>query len=320
MRAKIILLLLGLMPFSLFAGERCGKYCPPDGKILLVTGQDIENIEAYLKAVKIESGGFAAYTSVEEAEGLTEQGNNGGGIQFTDKIAKDHPHSVIQLALYMLDSCEKVYSGDVNASLDKIGAWIKSANRPVYFRIGYEFDYPDNAYPPDQYVKAYRYIVDRFRKAGIANVAYVWHSYAQKVERPHEDWYPGDEYVDWFAVSYFDQKEFKELNQMAELAEKHHKPLMIAESCPWRMSTSKNSRSWEKWFVPYFQFIEKRNVKIVSYINCDWDQIPLFQSMGWKDSRVQSNPTIMKRWIEEVSQDKYLKASSNLFQLLGYEN
>lgn len=295
------------------------KFVPPDGKILLITGQDTEAIEAYMKSVKIESGGFAAYTSIQSADGLTAPADNGGGIQHAEQIANDHPNSVIQLALYMVDACEAVTSGDADANVDAIGNWIKSTKRPVYLRIGYEFDLPENHYKPAEYIKAYRHIVDRFRKNGVTNVAYVWHSYAQKIERPFEDWYPGDNYVDWFAVSYFDQKNFSAMNRFAELADLHKKPLMIAESSPWRFSTSVDSRAWAAWFIPIMDFIRNKHVKIWSYINCDWDQLPLFKTEGWGDTRVQSNPTIRKLWSEEISKDRYLKASPDLFEKLGYQ-
>jgi len=299
------------------ANEPAGRFVPPAGKIILIVGQDVENIKAYLESVKIVPAGFAAYTSAEFAEGLTDETDNGGGPQHAQVLVDRYPNTVLQLALYMVNEAEKVYSGDVDESLDKIADWIKSAQRPVFFRIGYEFDLPENYYEPKSYVQAYRYIVDRFRKRGVTNAAYVWHSYASKVSRPHEDWYPGDDYVDWFAISYFDQPQ-TQMNAMADLAERHKKPLMIAESAPWHFFTQNDDRAWKEWFVPMFKFAEARNVKAISYINCDWDATPLFVSMGWGDTRIQSNWALMKEWIAEISKEKYLKSSPGLFSTLGY--
>ncbi len=117
------------------------------------------------------------------------------------------------------------------------------------------------------------------------------------MSRPHLDWYPGDDYVDWFAISYFDQQHTY-MNQFVQLAKKHEKPLMIAEASPWYLSTSKSDAAWKKWFVPFFTFIRENNVKAVSYINCDWDKLPLFCFGGLgrlKSSIEQGNQGEMDR-------------------------
>ncbi|MCG3204294.1 MAG: Beta-1,3-xylanase XYL4 [Elusimicrobia bacterium] len=304
--------------FPVSAGNHESVFLPPKGKILLIVGQDVQNISAYMEKVRIIPGGLSVYTSAEFAEGLDSADDNGGGIQHAQMLIDQYPNTAILMAIYMVDMEEKVYSGDVDQSLDRIGNWIKSVKRPVYLRIGYEFDYPDNGYEPEKYTRAYRYIVDRFRRMGISNVAYVWHSYADKVTRPHSDWYPGDDYVDWFAITYFVQPH-EEMNSFAQMAEKHGKPLMIAEASPWFLSTSKSDQAWEKWFVPFFNFIRENKVKAVAYINCDWDKIPLFESKGWGDTRVQSNDKIKANWISEISKDRYLKSSFDLYRQLEFQ-
>ena len=47
-------------------------------------------------------------------------------------------------------------------------------------------------------------MVDILREKGVTNTAYVWQStgFMSSVEQL-EDWYPGDEYVDWLGVSFF---------------------------------------------------------------------------------------------------------------------
>jgi Glycosyl hydrolase family 26 len=317
----VYLLGLFIVASSLFLPSQChsaSKFVPPEGKTLLIVGQDIENIAGYLDAVKVAPAGLSAYTSAEFSEGLGSADDNGGGVQHAGAIVEKYPNTVILLAVYMVDMEEKVYSGDVDPSLDRMGNWIKSANRPVYVRIGYEFDYPENNYQPEKYIRAYRYIVDHFKSMGVSNAGYVWHSYASTVNRPHMDWYPGDEYVDWFAISYFVQPHVV-MNQFADLAKKHQKPLMIAEASPWYLSTDKSDEAWNAWFTPFFSFIRDNNVKAVTYINCDWDKIPLFVSEGWGDCRVQSNDTIKKKWMDETANDKFLKSSPELYRILGFQ-
>ncbi|MCD8166580.1 MAG: hypothetical protein LUE93_10985 [Bacteroides sp.] len=69
-----------------------------------------------------------------------------------------------------------------------------------------------------------------FDSLQVSNVAYVWQSAGgtPKVEELYS-YYPGDEYVDWFAYSHFSGGACQ---TMIDLARKHRKPLFIAEATP----------------------------------------------------------------------------------------
>ena len=45
----------------------------------------------------------------------------------------------------------------------------------------------------------------------------------------------------------------------------------------------------------------------------------MWKGQGWKDSRVETNPLIKKRWLEEIQKEKYLKSSPDLYSLLGFK-
>ena len=65
---------------------------------------------------------------------------------------------------------------------------------------------------------AYKRIVDRLRAKGVENTAYVWQSTGFISGQEHlEGWYPGDDYVDWCGVSFFNR--WKEI-EMFEFARK----------------------------------------------------------------------------------------------------
>jgi len=56
-----------------------------------------------------------------------------------------------------------------------------------------------------------------------------------------------------------------------------------------------NNGLFSSWFVPVLDFIEKYDVKMWSYINCDWDSFPMWISNNnhapnvfWGDTRLQS--------------------------------
>ncbi len=306
-----------LLCLAVASGSKLAKFEPPRGKTVLVVGQDIENIANYLAADGPMPGGFAAYTSLREVNGLDERSDVGGGVMFARALIDAHPNTVLQLGLYITGYENEILSGAADSQIDRLARWIASTHRPVYLRIGYEFDFPGNNFEPEKYVKAYRRIVDHIRAAGVSNVAFVWHSYAREAKHPAIDWYPGDGYVDWFAVSYFEQGP-EYLDSFAVLAHEHHKPLMIAESAPWFDSIRPGSGTWGNWFKKVFAYIARNDVKMFCYIDNDWATIPIFKDMKWGDSRLQSDPEAMRLWTEEVAKKRYLRSNPQLYRTLGY--
>ena len=113
------------------------------------------------------------------------------------------------------------------------------------------------------------------------------------------DWYPGDEYVDWFGVSFFTVQQRGKVHEFAQLGREHAKPFMIAEATPMGMYTLRGKLDW---FRHFFDLIEKENAQVVSYINTDWDHVPMFAEGRWGDSRVQKFPEIQKFWMEKIAE------------------
>jgi len=164
----------------------------------------------------------------------------------------------------------------------------------------------------------------------VENVAYVWQSMGSATKADAmEEWYPGDRYVDWCAYSYFYQPD----QEMITFARKHQKPVFIAEATPVRMSGGSYLDCdltnpviarlvWDEWFVGLFETIEQNDdvVKALSYINVEW----LAQEM-WidnatfqkVDSRIQESEYITERWVQKISDERYLKPSLDLFEQLN---
>jgi hypothetical protein len=310
----VIILLLISVP--LFAAEfRQVPFIPADKKVLLIVGQDKTSIDDYVHSVGIVPGGTMLYTSVQNADGLESASDIGGGIHHGQYLLDTYPDSVLQVGLWMVDALEGIVTGTYDHNIDILIAWMKKAQRPVFLRIGYEFDFPGNHYDPQMYRQAFQYIVNRFRAAKVENVAFVWHSYANLPKFPWMDWYPGDDFVDWFAISVFGKPNVY-MTHFAEMAREHHKGFMIAEATPYGIGTGQGEVSWQDWFVPFFKFIADEQVEIVSYINYDWESIPMFANQGWGDARVQGHPAVKAHWLQEILQDKYIQASSGLFRKL----
>ena len=296
-------------------------------------GQTVERISEYLVNFPDQKipGGWSAYWGIPEFKGVTASfKNETGSTQNHQMLIDKFPNTVVHSAMWMVgkwDVAKKAGKGDYDKVIKKYGSWAKSTNRPIYLRIGYEFDGPHNELEPKEYVEAYRRIVDLLRKKGVNNIAFVWHSYASKPFKDYKlsAWYPGDNYVDWIGISVFGHAyggaDFGPYcNTVLNFAKEHKKPIMIAESNPVNGIDKVNIEAWDQWFIHFFTFIYNKNIKAVSFINEDWQRLFIQGISQWKDGRLYNNEKISKAWFQETNKDRYLKQSPELFEQLGYSS
>lgn len=110
----------------------------------------------------------------------------------------------------------QIAAGDIDPYLTSYARAVAALNLPLAVAFAHEMN--GNWYPwgmrtagntPQQYVAAYRHIVDVFRRTGASSVIWVW---APNVTYPVPDvplspLYPGDAYVDWIGIiGYFTQR------------------------------------------------------------------------------------------------------------------
>ncbi|MEM8601727.1 MAG: glycosyl hydrolase, partial [Bacteroidota bacterium] len=294
------------------------KFVPPPGQTLLVMGQTLQAADAFTASFPDAAppAGWAAYWGISSADGLaTQMVNEHGDIHHHQALADRFPDTVLQSALWMVGTWDVAYraaNGDFDPVIREFSAWAKAVERPIYLRIGYEFDGIHNELDPDEYVTAYRRFVDITRAEGVENVAFVWHSYGSPTYEGHplSAWYPGDDYVDWVGISLFGHLYASGLNPEAnavfEFARTHKKPVMIAETSPVGGITPDNIDAWSDWFVPFFSLVHEKNVKAISFINANWSTYPIAVDIGWKDARLQNNRFVSEAWFTETVRDRYL--------------
>jgi hypothetical protein len=328
--------------------SRRAKFEPPDGKTILLIGQTLHEINEYArKAGTGDPGGYMIYTSMDDLSGLTGpfEGvgcEDAGEVDFGGLVRR-YPGSVGQIGLSMGGELDAVNSGAFDENIRKLGGIIRQTNKPIFLRIGYEFDGPWNRYNPASYVKAFQRIVSILRGQSINhraiepvnNVAFVWHSAAWNTFESHPigDWYPGDSYVDWIAVSWFawpnpEQNRAAEDSRATDLhfARQHAKPVMIAEAAPKEYFAPKNPGSWDGWYSKVFNWIAVNNIKAFSYINQDWNAQRMWRDPAcntggdWGNSRVQNgSPAVLHRWQAAVEDPRFLRAGDNLFEMIGFK-
>jgi len=335
------------------------KFEPKEDKCLLFVGRELEAIggledydNGYLDHFK-RPAGFTMYTNLSPGDvsfGYTQKGLD--GIWWDDDWGdspsnmnrqmkdEDFDNMALAIGLSMVNHEEAIAKGKRDDLITKMGEWLKTlGKRPVFLRIGYEFDgHSWNHYDIEAYKKAYRRIKDKLDKMGCTNVAYVWQSTGWVSNQDMlEEWYPGDEYVDWCSVSFFSR--WDEI-QMFDFARKKGKPVFIAEATPLIsdhmvkfdgdtkeviLSKPKQAKeAWDKWFVPFFDAIERNKdiVKAISYINCNWKSHEMWKNnktFQEVDSRLQLNKELAEKWKEKVYSDDFVNSSEGLYEMLWGE-
>lgn len=302
------------------------KYAPADGQKLLILGQDLGAVggldayyDGYVDHLEHVPAGITSYTGFPGLGGLKEMANWGAGDVNAQAYMEDatFDHSAPVIGLYLVDQLLSIINGDSDTRLNELGGWIKAQERPVFLRIGYEFDGPHNHYDPEQFKKAWVYIVEYFDGLGVKNVAYVWQAYGMNTPNI-ERWYPGDVYVNWIGYSHFDEPRPGE--NILEFASAHNKPVMIAEAAPRTdLKIGDGITHWNSWYKPLFETIHNNDrIKALAYINVDWDSQPMWQGQGWGDSRVQVNDLVMEYWQNEIQKDSWVLASDSLFDIMDF--
>ncbi|MDR3140775.1 MAG: glycoside hydrolase family 26 protein [Tannerellaceae bacterium] len=305
---------------------------PPAGKCLVFIGQDLGAVgglpgysDGYCDAFATPAG-VTVYLGLNpggKVLGLMDTANWGSGDCCANQYAeaKRFDGVMIAVGLAIVGQETNIVQGKLDGNLGEISLWIKQLSpRPVFLRIGYEFDGHDwNHYQPETYIAAYRYIKNFIDNQGINNVAYVWQSKGWGTPlTDYDKWYPGDEYVDWYGYSYFNDPD----DVMIRFARTHGKPVIIAEATPTLRENGKfidadlkkdevARAMWDKWFTPFFNTIENNAdvIKAFSYINVDWYTQRMWVNdaiFNQCDSRIQKNGYISKKWADKMKRLQYI--------------
>lgn len=213
---------------------------------------------------------------------------------------------------------QRLVDGAFDAETRQLAHFLSLVEGPVYLRIGYEFDgaWNQGYENAPRYIAAWKTIVDGLRAEGVDNTVMVWQAGAavvdEVIDQGHEDirqWYPGDDYVDWMAFSWFmNPRETIGVDfdfdpgtplalatELLEFARQRGKPVMIAEAAPQAIDVEAGFMAhhapiwdgepgtgrvdmtideiWTHWYAPLFRLLEDHRdaIHILAYINADWD-------------------------------------------------
>ena len=306
------------------ASGLAARLLPSADRRLLIVGQDLDaiagyvgtddfptpgGVTTYLAFYSLLSRAYPQYGALGEDAGGTPIGYDvdwGAGRLNANTAALLYRQSALAIGLNFAEgSGDAVWAagglaaiarGEHDDKIDRLARFLKTIDKPVYLRIGYEFDGAWNRGYADReaYIRAYRRIADGLRAGGAERVAFVWQASASPVDDVidggHEDivdWYPGDDYVDWLGLSWFlhadegpgggvTQRQLAD--EVVALARKRNKPVMIAEAAPQGYDLARLTRAhssplrdgvaagserplsaeaiWEAWFEPLFDYMD----------------------------------------------------------------
>lgn len=200
-----------------------------------------------------------------------------------------------------IDITKDIAEGRYDRQIRSLARMFKRMKVPCFLRPGYEFGgNGQGRFASKRYwVKAWRRIYNVFQKKKVQNVAFVWNTLDAK---DFMDYYPGDAYVDWWAINVFvnnaDQDLF--INSFVQQAAIHQKPVMIAESTPRYIGSVGGENAWNIWYKPFFNLIAKYpHIKTFCYINASWEGYP--DKTFAYDCRIQSNVFVASKYFETMA-------------------
>ena len=294
------------------------KFEPPDGRVLHGAGQSPDAFGRYWEALpETRPAIFMVYFGVHKLGAVEKQ---------LKRYFGNYPQAMPQIGLAFAGrgpngrTQDRLVEGKFDDDLRTAARVLRDTKRPVFIRPGYEFNGNWNAYDPDVFIEAFRKIVGIFRDEKAENVAFVW-CYAAGGRPYFMQWYPGDEYVDWWGIDIFMPRNItsKHAVRFLDAAIEHRKPVMICESTPKKVGVLEGEKSWARWFEPYFDLVRSRNeIKGFCYINWDWANYP--QWSDWGNARIELNEEVLKRYREEMKKPAYIHYSEGMYEVLGYKS
>jgi hypothetical protein len=202
-----------------------------------------------------------------------------------------------------------VSNGDYDFYLD---AWAREAaawGHPLLVRLAHEFNDPYR-YPwgphnnqVQDFIAAWRHVVERFRAAGADNVLWVWSPHV--AYQGYERYWPGNEYVDWVAtgaLNYGDVAYWSQWWSFDQIFGRHYefltgfgKPIMIAE-----FGTLSAGGDPAAWFASALEDFRERypGVNALLFFHVESDATVTRQAVDWGFS---DDPAVLEVVKERLS-------------------
>lgn len=205
---------------------------------------------------------------------------------------------------------EDVVEGTYDADIRKLARGVATFHRPTFVRIASEFNGVWNNYRQAYYADSYRRIVDLFREEGADSTIFMWNYYPGEADFPYEDWYPGDDYVDWWSLDVF-SPQFRSAAARQHMldflddARKRGKAVIIPESAP-NGRDMESAGTWDGWFQPYFALVKDPawTIRGFCYSNRDFAKNDVTLT-DWGNMRIDQSEALRPLYQAELDDAAY---------------
>lgn len=203
---------------------------------------------------------------------------NGGGYSYTPGKGADQTSFDIR----KIDDPNSEEYKQIVADLDKVAGYLKLLQqkhipviwRPLHEAAGnyYHTEWNGTAwfwwgyYGPEYFKKLWHLMYDRFVNVnGLDNLIWVW------VYEGHDEWYPGDEYVDVVGCDDYNQKNPTSFANQYDAMIRYKNKLAALTECG---SVAKISDQWKAgarwaWFMPWYDYDRTNNVSGAAFQSTD---------------------------------------------------
>ena len=184
-----------------------------------------------------------------------------------------------------------IAEGRFDSYIDKWAQDAKEFSANFFLRLGHEMNDPYR-YPwgpqnnrPEDFIAAWRHVVDRFRAIGVKNAIWVWSPHPAY---SYVDFYPGHDYVNWIgttAINYGTVATWSQWWSFDDIFKKFYadvslykKPLMVTEFGSLGVGGDR-----PQWFTEAFHSLKTRYpaVKAVVFFHVADDQTTTYKSLDW---------------------------------------
>lgn len=241
------------------------------------------------------------------------------------KLSRAGHYVIPQIGLSL--PVEEILKGELKKEMESVCDGLRGYRRPVYVRLGYEFNLNHNKHP-EKFAEAWRVFSKVLRgKPGSDHVALAWCMTPDGDDGDFMAYYPGDEFVDWWSYDPFTPQHMthKFTIRFVEAARERRYPVLIGESTPRWLSARQGELSWTVWFKRYFDQMEKHpHVKAFCYIAWDWAKLiqksdSPYSLHWWGDARVWLDRYVFSKWKSELSKPCFVHScdEKKILEMLG---
>ncbi len=226
-----------------------------------------------------------------------------------------------------------IISGNYDNYIRGYARQVKNWGKPLFIRLGHEFNgdwytyggakngggtkdgFGDLNKPdgPERFIAAYKRVHDLFKEEGVKNVLWIW--CPNNGSSPNESWnvpenyYPGDEYVDWIGFDGYNFGRTQSWSGWIEFFDifyslyqkfvSYNKPMMIAEFAS--VEIGGNKSEWiRKAYSVYLKYSFPK-IKAVT-----WFHIRKYEGTVDTDWRINSSDLSLQAYQNAIADDYYI--------------